>query len=60
MVQKKSPNKFTIDVYRNDADVIDGVRQTGIGKVSYADATHQMVLAYLYCKKNNIDFTKED
>lgn len=58
-MRQKNPNKFTIDIYSNDADVIDTVRHTDIGTVSYADATHQIIKAYLYCKKNGIDFTKE-
>lgn len=58
-MRKLCPNKKTIDIYLNDANVIDGTRQTEIGKVSFADATHQMVLAYQYCKKHDIDFKKE-
>jgi hypothetical protein len=58
-MRKISPNKKTLDVWKTDCDVIDAVRQTDIGKVSFADATHQVVKAYLYCKENNIDFTKK-
>ena len=54
--RKKTPNKYTIDIYKNDALIIDQARQTDIGKVSFADATHLIVQAYEYCLENKINF----
>ena len=37
MVRKRNPDRHTIDIYQTDFEYLDGIRETDIGKVSFAN-----------------------
>jgi hypothetical protein len=56
----KNHNKRTIEIHKSDFDVIDILRTTDLGKVTYADAVKDLVRTKMYCLKNNIAVPKEE
>ena len=39
--------KCTISIYKTDFDYLDKIRETGIGKVSYADIVKKVLSVYM-------------
>jgi hypothetical protein len=56
----KNHNRRTIEIYKNDFDVLEILRTTELGKVTFANIVKDLVRTKMYCIKNNIPVPKEE